>query len=128
MCMLQLYGFSTKAERLQEATVDSLLVGKTQLEKKHYYVKSVGSAVKLLCVNELGLLGTAETLRHDEAGNDDITSSLFLEYTLEKDEMLASIAKGIPKNAKYTSKDIQRISKKLLKHWQTWCLERSGKK
>ncbi|GAA6079447.1 zinc finger MYM-type protein 1-like [Tachysurus ichikawai] len=30
-----------------------------------------------------------------------------MEYPLEKDEKLASIAKGIPKNAKYTSKDIQ---------------------
>ncbi|XP_051780723.1 zinc finger protein 862-like [Erpetoichthys calabaricus] len=30
-----------------------------------------------------------------------------MEYTLEKDEKLASIAKGIPNNAKYTSKDIQ---------------------
>lgn len=57
----------------------------------------------------MGLRGTAETLRHD-AADDDIASGLFLrlmEYTLEKDEKLASIAKGIPKNAKYTSKDIQ---------------------
>ncbi|XP_051791533.1 uncharacterized protein LOC127530015 [Erpetoichthys calabaricus] len=30
-----------------------------------------------------------------------------MEYTLEKDEKLASIAKGIPKNANYTSKYIQ---------------------
>lgn len=69
----------------------------------------MGSAVKFLCVNELGLRGTAETLR-DDAADDDIASGLFLklmEYTLEKDEKIASIAKGIPKNAKYTSKDIQ---------------------
>lgn len=48
-------------------------------------------------------------MRHD-AADDDIASGLFLrlmEYTLEKDEKIASIAKGIPKNAKYTSKDIQ---------------------
>ena len=48
-------------------------------------------------------------MRHD-AADDDIASGLFLklmEYTLEKDEKLASIVKGIPKNAKYTSKDIQ---------------------
>lgn len=97
-------------------TVDSLLVGKTQMEKNHYYVKSVGSAVKFLCVNELGLRGTAET-RHDRsnvtAGNnddDDVASGLFvkiMEYTLEKDEKLARIAKSMPKNAKYTSKTIQ---------------------
>ena len=54
----------------------------------------------------MGLCGTAETLR-DDAADDDVASGLFLklmEYTLERDEKLASIAKGIPK---YTSKDIQ---------------------
>ncbi|KAG2462722.1 CCDC6 protein, partial [Polypterus senegalus] len=81
-------------------TVDSMLVGKTQLDKNHYYVKSISSAVRLLCVNELGVHGTTETLRHDAAGNDDdIASGIFLklmEYTLEKDEKLASITKGVP--------------------------------
>lgn len=98
-----------KSREATGGTIDSLLVGKTQLEKNHYYVKSVGSAIKFLCVNELGFRGTAETLRHDAAG-DDVASGLFLklmEYTLEKDEKLASISKGIPKNAKYSSKDIQ---------------------
>lgn len=68
----------------------------------------MGNAVKFLCLNELELRETAETLRHD-AADDDIASGLFLklmEYTLEKDENLASIAKGIPQNTKYTSKDI----------------------
>lgn len=48
-------------------------------------------------------------MRPDAAG-DDVASGLFLklmEYTLEKDEKLASISKGIPKNVKYSSKDIQ---------------------
>lgn len=69
----------------------------------------MGSAIKFLCVNELGFRGTAETLRHDAAG-DDVSSGLFrklMEYTFEKDEKLARISKGVPKNAKYTSKDIQ---------------------
>lgn len=67
-------------------------------------------AVLLNCVNELGLRGATETLRRDEASHDDIASGLFLklmEYTLRKDEKLASIAKGISKNAKCTSKDVQ---------------------
>lgn len=86
-----------KSREATGGTVDTLLVGKTQLEKKHCYFKSVSSAIKFLCVNELGLCGTAETLRHD-AANEDIASGLFLklmEYTLEKDEKLASIARGI---------------------------------
>ena len=43
------------------------------------------------------------------SGDDDVASGLFLklmEYTLEKDDKLANIAKSILKNAKYTSKDI----------------------
>lgn len=68
--------------------------------------------VKFLCVNELGLRGTTETLKrdHQDTDADDIAAGLFLklfEYTLQKDDKLADIAKDIPKNAKYTSKDIQ---------------------
>lgn len=38
----------------------------------------MGSAIKFLCVNEFGLQGTEETLRHDAAG-DDVASGLFSE-------------------------------------------------
>lgn len=79
-------------------TVDCLLVGKTRLEENRYYVKSVAGAVRFLCVNELGLRGTAEAPRHGEAGDDDIASGLFLKlmaYTLEKDDKLARIVQGI---------------------------------
>lgn len=82
-----------------------MLVGKTQLEKNRYYVKSIGSVVKFLCVNEQGFHGTTET-----TSNSDKSAGLFLslfEYTLEKDPLLADIVKGIPKHAKYTLKDIQ---------------------
>lgn len=93
-------------------TIDCMLVDKTQLEKNQYYVKNLGGVVKFLCVNELGLRGTTETLKRYHRGTDadDIAAGLFLklfEYTLEKDDKLADIAKGISKNAKYTSKDIQ---------------------
>lgn len=71
---------STQRQSGHGGTVDSLLVRKTQIEKNHDYVKSVGRAVTFLCVNELGLCGTADTLRHDEAGNDDVASGLFLNY------------------------------------------------
>ncbi|KAG2462572.1 COPB2 protein, partial [Polypterus senegalus] len=64
-----------KSREATRGTVDSMLVGKTQLDKNHYYVKSIGSAIWFLCVNELGLCGTAETLRHDAAGNDDDIAS-----------------------------------------------------
>lgn len=55
----------------------------------------MGSAIEFLCVNELGLRGTEETLRHNVAG-DDVALRLFLklmEDALEKDEKLASTAK-----------------------------------
>lgn len=47
----------------------------------------MGSAIEFLCVNELGLRGTEETLRHNVAG-DDVASGLFwklMEDALEKD-------------------------------------------
>ncbi|RXN11427.1 hypothetical protein ROHU_010634 [Labeo rohita] len=100
---------SSVYENLQP-TVRKVLKSLSFPEDMNAQQREIQSAVKFLCVNELGLRGTAETLRPNEAGNDDIASGLFLklmEYTLEKDEKLASIAKGIPKNAKYTSKDIQ---------------------
>lgn len=93
-----------KCREASGETIDCMLVGKTQLEKDRYYVKSIGDVVKLLCVNEQGLRGTIET------SNNDTSAGLFLnlfECTLEKDQFLKDIVKGIPKHAKYTSKDIQ---------------------
>ena len=49
-----------KARDSTGTTVDSLLVGKTALEKNRYYVKSIAEVVQFLCVNELGLRGTTE--------------------------------------------------------------------
>ena len=43
------------------ATIDSMLVGKTALEKNRYYVKSIGDVIKFICVNELSLRGTKES-------------------------------------------------------------------
>lgn len=44
--------------------MDSMLVGTAQLgKKKGYYVKIMGSAIRFLNVNELGLCEIAETLR-----------------------------------------------------------------
>ncbi len=106
--------------KCREATGETIgiLVGKTQIEKNHYYVKSIGEVVKFLCVNELGLRGTTEKLKCGtntftdvaSASGDNIAGGLFFklfEYTLEKDEKLADIAKGIPKNATCTSHNIQ---------------------
>lgn len=94
-----------KCREASAETIDCMLVGKTQLEKNRYYVKSIGGVAKFLCINEQGLRGTTES-----TSNNDTSAGLFLnlfEYTLEKDAFLADIVKGIPKHAKYTSKDIQ---------------------
>lgn len=93
-----------KCREASGETIDCMLVGKTQLEKNRYYVKIIGGVVKFLSINEQGLRGTTET-----PSNNDTSAGLFLnlfEYTLEKDAFLADIVKGIPKHAKYTSKDI----------------------
>lgn len=59
MRMLQPSGLSIKAERPQ-AGLWRLV--KDNLEKS--IVKGIGSAVQLLCVNELGLRGTAKNIRY----------------------------------------------------------------
>ncbi len=84
-----------------------------------YYVKSIGGVVTFLCINEQGLRGTTET-----TSNNDTSAGLFLnlfEYTLEKDAFLADIEKGIPKHAKYTSKDIQN---EIIETLAIWCFQR----
>lgn len=116
-----------KCKETTGETIDCMLVGKSQLEKNRYYVKSIGGVIKFLSVNELGLRGTTEILKsdHRDTDGDDIAAGLFFklfEYTLEKDDKLADIAKGIPKNAKYTCKAIQNEIIETLAN-----MERSGK-
>lgn len=69
--------------------------------RRRYYVKSIAQVVQFLAVNELPLRGSWE-----EGKERGMFTSLF-EYTLTKDKQLADIAKSIPRNATYTSPEVQ---------------------
>ncbi|KAL2077521.1 hypothetical protein ACEWY4_027025 [Coilia grayii] len=102
----------TEMKRREESGGDTIsdLLGQTQVEDNRYYIKSIGQVVQFLCVNELGFRGSTESTQCRSGSKDDISAGLFLnlfEYTLSKDSKLAEIAKTIPQNAKYISKNIQ---------------------
>lgn len=93
------------------------LVNSTQLDKNRYYLSCIVDIIKFLSTNELPLRGDQESCGA-ELDTDSVSSAgLFIklfEYTLRKDEKLRDVMKSIPKNAKYTSPDIQNETISLL--------------
>ena len=81
----------------------STLACKRPLEQNRYYVKSIAEIIQFIAVNELALRGEYNLDEH-------IEESLFIrlfQYTLKKDKELADCYLKIPKNACYTSPEIQ---------------------
>ena len=84
-------------------------LGSTQIEKNRYYVRST-EVIQFLSVNELPLRESNESCHSIQDEHLKFSAGLFLkfnEYTLAKDLKLPNIAKNIPKNGRYTLKDIQ---------------------
>ncbi|XP_070400266.1 zinc finger MYM-type protein 1-like [Nothobranchius furzeri] len=84
------------------------LVHKDQLAHNRYYVSSIIDIVTFLAINHLPFRG--DTDAWDSAGQTG--SGLFLslfEFTLEKYPHLAKIIPAIPRNATYTSHEIQYV-------------------
>jgi len=87
-----------------------------QIQRNRYYVRSIAEVVAFLTANELAFRGDNEQA---EAASDaspvgidkySTGDGLFLklfEYTMQKDEKLKNIAMSVPRNAKYTSPEIQ---------------------
>jgi len=93
------------------------LVNSTQLDKNRYYLSCIVDIIKFLSTNELPLRGDQEScgavLDTDSVSSAGLFIKLF-EYTLRKDDKLRDVIKSIPKNAKYTSPDIQNETISLL--------------
>jgi hypothetical protein len=93
----------------------STMVNNEQLERNRYYVSSIIDIVHFLAANELPLRGSndkAPTMGSESEKSDDgqHSSGLFLklfEFTIRKDQALHEAFKTIPRNATYTSHDIQ---------------------
>lgn len=81
----------------------SQLLSDNVLATRRYYVSSIVDVVIFLASNELAFRGNWDIAMKSE---DGLFQSLF-EYTLEKDEKLRQAVKIIPKNATYTSPNIQ---------------------
>jgi len=104
-------GWSEFENRIKNGQTIELQLSKDQLQRNRYYVKSVAEVIIFFAVNELGFRGDNEQGSVDEdGGNVTNVGGLFLrlfEFSLQKDEKLRSIAYSMPKNAKYTSPEIQ---------------------
>ena len=97
-------------------TIESQL-SSSQVEKNRYYIKSIAEVVQFLAVNELSFRGDKEYAEESNDCDRDSIGGLFVrlfEFAMQKDACLHgiaksmhSIAKSMPKNAKYTSPDIQ---------------------
>jgi hypothetical protein len=72
-------------------------------EHRRYYIKSIADMIQFLAINELPFRGDYD----DEEGCEKGLFTSLFQYTLKKDEKLASIVHEIPKNATYTSPEIQ---------------------
>lgn len=95
-----------KARNSSGTAIENLLLGE-QLVKNRYYIKSVAEAVQFLAINELSFRGDHECVdENDTKSSGGLFVKLF-EYTLLKDVKLREIASSVPKNAKYTSPEIQ---------------------
>jgi len=84
-----------------------------QLERNRYYVKGIAEVVQFLAVNELGFRGDTIASSADLEANicDDINvSGMFghlFEFAMKRDPHLRSVTHAMPKNAKYSSPEIQ---------------------
>ena len=73
------------------------------LEQRRYYVATIFEIIQLLAVNRSPFRGTYD----EENSTEDGVFTSIHNYTLRKDEKFATCASRIPKNALYTSPEIQ---------------------
>lgn len=92
-----------KMHRTDTSQSISTLISSNVLEKNRYYIKSIAEIIQFLVVNELALRGHFNIEDYEERG---LFKNLF-EYTLKKDKYLLECQLQIPKNATYTSPEIQ---------------------
>lgn len=91
------------AVRLANNSEISSLVNDTVLEKRRYYVKEIISIIWFLAKNECAFRGDWDKENHEGSG---LFLNLF-KYMLDKDEVLNKCQDVMPKNALYTSGEIQ---------------------
>ena len=109
-------------EKTRRQTINkeiSTMVNNEQLERNRYYVSSIIDIVHFLAANELPLRGcddkaplATDDKEPESDDRDDLrhSSGLFIklfDFTMRKDPALRDAFKTVPRNATYTSHDIQ---------------------
>ncbi|XP_041860486.1 uncharacterized protein LOC121652026 [Melanotaenia boesemani] len=95
-----------KERRIHTSKEISTLINTDQLQHNRYYVSAIIDVVEFLAVNQLPFRGDHDAFIGMNKDGCGLFLSLF-EFSLRKDAELAKIAKTIPRNATYTSHDIQ---------------------
>ncbi|XP_063039724.1 uncharacterized protein LOC134434959 [Engraulis encrasicolus] len=95
-----------KEKRRETGQEISTLLNDDQLERNRYYLSSVIDVIEFLSVNQLPFRGDHDSFDSRDESGCGLFLSLF-EYTLRKDPKLAKIALTMPRNARYTSHEIQ---------------------
>ncbi|ROL48867.1 Zinc finger MYM-type protein 1 [Anabarilius grahami] len=92
--------------RIDSGKEISTLLNSDQLGRNRYYLSALFDVVGFLAENQLPFRGSCDAF--DDMAEDG--SGLFLSllnYTVKKDPTLSEIIKHIPRNARYTSPDLQ---------------------
>jgi hypothetical protein len=99
-----------REKRIASGASVSTLLCDEQLQKNRYYLGCLIDVLQFIALNELPLRGDKrETLAH-LTDSDENCDGLFLrlvQYTAKRDEKLAAMLHTVPKNASYTSPEIQ---------------------
>ncbi|CAK6983693.1 zinc finger MYM-type protein 1-like [Scomber scombrus] len=95
-----------KERRIHTSKEISTLINTDQLQRNRYYLSAIIDVVEFLAVNQLPFRGDHDAYSAMNEDGCGLFLSLF-EFELRKDAELAKIAKTIPRNATYTSHDIQ---------------------
>ncbi len=95
-----------REKRAESGLEISTMVNSNQLARNRYYLSSVVDMIEFLVVNHLPLRGSTDAFDSLTKDGSGLFLSLF-EYTLRKDPELRSVMKTIPRNATYSSHEIQ---------------------
>lgn len=92
-----------KKNRLSTNAEIAVLLSGNVLEKRRYYMKAIIEVIVFLVQNELALRGSWDSDEYSETG---LFTNLF-EFSMRNDEKLAQCQAVMPRNALYTSPNIQ---------------------
>ncbi|KAL7404136.1 hypothetical protein ABVT39_010269 [Epinephelus coioides] len=92
--------------RSATCTEVATLVNEGQLPRNRSYLSAIVDIIEFLVTHQQPLRGSLDALESREEGGSGLFLSM-MEYTLRKDTALAQIFSTIPKNATYTSHEIQ---------------------